>query len=364
MSPEVLCAQNHSFPADFFAIGVMGFEFMLGERPYMGKSRKEIQQEVLSRQILVTHDDLPEGWSRESASFINGLLQRKPQKRLGSVSGISDLKNHRWFKDFDWDGLYNKTIPSPFIPKSSGNYDKKYCEGVEKINTETKDIYQLIMQRDDYVSLFNSYTYINTEEKNMIINQYREKAIENQAISPSGNLRTSKETPLSFTRNNSLLFKTKSNFKTPLFLNRNNSNFCDAKYLTRKPNQRNASDFLPNTENHAKTLFKPPNNLAMRNKNFKTIRIFKRLEGSHSCKLINSQLPVININQANVNIVQYPLNNNNNNNNNESNNAIFNTIKRKKKKIIIPINLDNNNHLICYKTLHKSESGKLNIHSN
>ena len=35
MAPEVLLAQNHSFPVDFFAIGIMGYEFMLGERPYM-----------------------------------------------------------------------------------------------------------------------------------------------------------------------------------------------------------------------------------------------------------------------------------------------------------------------------------------
>lgn len=30
MSPEVLCAQNHSFVADFFALGVIVYEFLLG----------------------------------------------------------------------------------------------------------------------------------------------------------------------------------------------------------------------------------------------------------------------------------------------------------------------------------------------
>ena len=39
MSPEVLMAQNHSYTADFFAIGVMLFEFMFGERPYNGRRR-------------------------------------------------------------------------------------------------------------------------------------------------------------------------------------------------------------------------------------------------------------------------------------------------------------------------------------
>lgn len=40
MSPEVICRKNHSFAADYFAVGVMGYEFMLGRRPYNGRNRK------------------------------------------------------------------------------------------------------------------------------------------------------------------------------------------------------------------------------------------------------------------------------------------------------------------------------------
>ena len=71
MSPEVLCAQNHSYPVDYFAVGVIGYEFMLGVRPYLGKSRKEIKEVVLSRQAQVRKCDIPEGWSPEAADFVN-----------------------------------------------------------------------------------------------------------------------------------------------------------------------------------------------------------------------------------------------------------------------------------------------------
>lgn len=49
MGPEVLCALNHSFPVDFFALSVMWYVFMLGVRPYVGKSRKEIKELVFSK---------------------------------------------------------------------------------------------------------------------------------------------------------------------------------------------------------------------------------------------------------------------------------------------------------------------------
>lgn len=31
MAPEVLCGMNHSFSADFFALGVIVYEFMFGK---------------------------------------------------------------------------------------------------------------------------------------------------------------------------------------------------------------------------------------------------------------------------------------------------------------------------------------------
>jgi len=43
MAPEVMCRQNHSFEVDYFALGVIIYEFMLGRRPYYGRNRKEIR---------------------------------------------------------------------------------------------------------------------------------------------------------------------------------------------------------------------------------------------------------------------------------------------------------------------------------
>lgn len=43
------------------------------------------------------------------------LIQRKPINRLG-LNGPEEVKSHNWFKNFDWDKLYNKEIPPPFIP--------------------------------------------------------------------------------------------------------------------------------------------------------------------------------------------------------------------------------------------------------
>ena len=73
MAPEVILVLNHSFPSDFFALGVIGYEFMLGYRPYLGRSRKEIKELIINKQAKLREEDIPEEWSLNSMDFINKL---------------------------------------------------------------------------------------------------------------------------------------------------------------------------------------------------------------------------------------------------------------------------------------------------
>ena len=104
MAPEVMKGKNHSYTVDYFALGIMGYEFMLGRRPYKGRSRREIKEQMLSKKAHISLKEIPNGWSEDAADFFNQLLQRKPDFRLGN-KGIWELKQHRWLKYYPWDRL-------------------------------------------------------------------------------------------------------------------------------------------------------------------------------------------------------------------------------------------------------------------
>ena len=70
------------------------------KRPYVGQNRKEIREKILAKQVQLPEIP-PFGWNRESVDFVNRLLQRNPEHRLG-YKGIYEIKNHAWFKGFDW----------------------------------------------------------------------------------------------------------------------------------------------------------------------------------------------------------------------------------------------------------------------
>lgn len=83
MSPETICGQIHGIASDYYSLGVVCYQCMLGSLPYEGKNRKEVRENILSYQVQIKKDQIPEDWSLEAADFINRLLQRKPINRLG-----------------------------------------------------------------------------------------------------------------------------------------------------------------------------------------------------------------------------------------------------------------------------------------
>ena len=62
----------------------------------------------------------------EAIDFTNKLLQRKPINRLG-FNGAEEVREHPWFKDYNWEKLLSKDLVSPYIPNVNleRNRDKK-----------------------------------------------------------------------------------------------------------------------------------------------------------------------------------------------------------------------------------------------
>jgi serine/threonine protein kinase len=70
MAPEVLLRQNHSFCADFYAVGVIAYELLVSKRPYVGRDRKSIREEMLGREAKVP-TNFTGRISKEGTDFIN-----------------------------------------------------------------------------------------------------------------------------------------------------------------------------------------------------------------------------------------------------------------------------------------------------
>ena len=173
MAPEVMRGVVHSFEVDFFAVGIVAYEFMKGKRPYSGKNRKEIKEEMLMKQLGIKDEEIPEGWTKESVDFINKLVIRKKENRLG-FNGIKEVKEHPWIKYYPWEMILDKSLPSPFIPQNKDNFDLRYCAKTEKIGQETKIRYEEILMDENFKNIFKNF-YYNYEIERKTMNKVDNK---------------------------------------------------------------------------------------------------------------------------------------------------------------------------------------------
>ena len=123
---------------------------------------------MIAKQASIRKENVPPGWSLEASDFINKLLMRKSEKRLG-YRGANEVMRHPWLKYYPWKDLYNKKIQAPFIPKKRDNFDKRYCDAPDKIGMETKMRYAEYKEYSSYEILFENFTYYNIiddKEKN------------------------------------------------------------------------------------------------------------------------------------------------------------------------------------------------------
>ena len=88
---------------------------MFGRRPYAGVIRKDYKERVMNTVVQIKPEEKPDSWSDESRDFINKLLIRKEDQRLGSKSS-KEVKGHPWFQDTNWDDILNIKNKAPFLP--------------------------------------------------------------------------------------------------------------------------------------------------------------------------------------------------------------------------------------------------------
>ena len=168
MAPEALFGKAQTIVSDYYSLGVLTFELIFGVKPYNGKNREEIKEKVKNKEIILNKrsKNIKEKLSKESIDFISKLMQSDPNKRLGYLGGINDIKKHPWLININWKELYNFKLKAPFIPSGYNNYEVQFVTKKVKIGDDTEQRYEDIINSSEYKTAFNDYKYFNRYDIN------------------------------------------------------------------------------------------------------------------------------------------------------------------------------------------------------
>ena len=167
IAPEVFKQKGYGQEIDWWSLGVIMFEMMIGYPPFYSDNSTETCKKILDWE---NHLEIrPEAnISKEAVDILKRLIN-DPEKRLGR-NGADEIKQHPYFKNVDWKHIKETMIP-PFIPELKGPFDTKYFDEYEEIepfypinNNENNSKYQ---KKD---MCFVDFTYNRENDKDYRIN--------------------------------------------------------------------------------------------------------------------------------------------------------------------------------------------------
>ena len=167
IAPEVFKQKGYGQEIDWWSLGVIMFEMMIGYPPFYSDNSTETCKKILDWE---NHLEIrPEAnISKEAVDILKRLIN-DPEKRLGR-NGADEIKQHPYFKNVDWKHIKETMIP-PFIPQLKGPFDTRYFDEYEEIepfypinNNENNSKYQ---KKD---MCFVDFTYNRENDKDYRIN--------------------------------------------------------------------------------------------------------------------------------------------------------------------------------------------------
>uniref|UniRef100_A0AC35U9B1 Protein kinase C n=1 Tax=Rhabditophanes sp. KR3021 TaxID=114890 RepID=A0AC35U9B1_9BILA len=159
IAPEIILYQPYGKSVDWWAYGVLLFEMLAGQPPFDGEDEDELFTAITEHSA-----SYPKCMSKESVSMCKALLQKNPEKRLGSSdSEMTEIREHAFFRRIDWLKIENRQIQPPFKPKLKGrddvsNFDTEFTHEQPKLTP----VDRLFLMNLDQTE-FESFTFMNPE---------------------------------------------------------------------------------------------------------------------------------------------------------------------------------------------------------
>ncbi|GFT17352.1 hypothetical protein NPIL_268832 [Nephila pilipes] len=153
IAPEVILRQGYGKPVDWWSMGIILYEFLVGCVPFFGETPEELFAHVINDEIeWPANNEWPA--TDDAKDLISCLLQQNPRDRLGT-GGAHEVKEHQFFDEIDWNSILRQK--AEFVPQLDSEDDTSYFDTrTERYCHELEDSEDL--DDPDESSLFSSFS--------------------------------------------------------------------------------------------------------------------------------------------------------------------------------------------------------------
>jgi len=126
LAPEMLRRIGHGKSVDWYLLGVLLYEMLVGVPPYFSGNKDELFNNIMNGPLK-----LPRSISNNAKTLMVSLLNRNPTRRLGAgPEGAQEIMRHAFFSTIDWDKVHQKKTnpPKPRVQTEHFNHQYPYSE--------------------------------------------------------------------------------------------------------------------------------------------------------------------------------------------------------------------------------------------
>jgi len=114
LAPEVIQSKGHGTAVDWWALGILIYEFLAGYPPFWNSNPIEIYKQIVSKPV---HFPTDPSFSPEAKDIVRQFCTVDRSKRLGNISGRAQrVKDHPFFRGVQWEDVYYRKYRGPIIP--------------------------------------------------------------------------------------------------------------------------------------------------------------------------------------------------------------------------------------------------------
>lgn len=140
-APELILSSGHSHAVDWWTLGILIFELMVGHPPFEAQDPMQIYQKVMKG---ITKVGFPAKVKGTIEDLIKNLCKKEPSERLAmKKGGASNIRAHAWYKGFQWEAFQNLSMDPPYKPAVKSRTD------LANFHVRKEDMPPVVAYKDD-----------------------------------------------------------------------------------------------------------------------------------------------------------------------------------------------------------------------